>query len=256
MSRAADIARAKADIDAVYADGFAEGKQAEYDAFWDAFQENGKRNRYNYGFTRFPADAFYPKYDIVPRENNWMFEQFNPSLVFNDPKPPLDLAARLEECGVRLIMDGGSAGAGVMYYAGVFLNANISTTPPLDIVAGSAGDMFKRCTSLHTIGKLNVARESITFDWAFADCTALVNIEFSGSVGQNMDFHWSTLLSKASITSIMNALSTTATGKTATFSQTAVNNAFATSTGAGDGSTSAEWLALVATRSNWTIALA
>lgn len=252
MSIAEKKARAKTDLDEV----FAAGKKAEYDAFWDAFQEGGKRNRYNYGFTRFPADAFYPKYDIVPRENNWMFEFFNPSLVFNDPKPPLDLAARLEECGVRLIMNGGSAGAGVMYYAGVFKDANISTTPPFDVVAGSAADMFRGCTALHTIGKLSVARESIDFGGAFRDCTALVNIEFSGSVGQNMDFRWSTLLSKASITSIMNALSTTATGKTATFSQTAVNNAFATSAGAGNGSTSVEWLALVATRSNWTISLA
>jgi hypothetical protein len=252
MSIADKIARAKADLDEV----FEAGKQAEYDAFWDAFQENGKRNRYNYGFSRFPADAFYPKYDIVPRENNWMFEAFNPSVVFNDPKPPLDLAARLEECGVKLIMDGGNAGNGVMYYAGVFLNANISTTPPFDVVAGSAGDMFKGCKSLHTIGKLNVTKDSISFDYAFDNCTALENIEFSGSVGQSLDFRWSALLTKASIESIINVLSTSATGKTATFSQTAVNNAFATSTGAGDGSTSAEWTALKNTRTNWTIALA
>ena len=53
----------------------------------------------------------------------------------------------------------------------------------------------------------------------------------------------------------MNILSDTASGKTLTLSLTAVNNAFETSAGAKDGSTSAEWTALVDAKTNWTITL-
>lgn len=62
-------------------------------------------------------------------------------------------------------------------------------------------------------------------------------------------------LSKPSITSIINCLSTTTSGLTVTLSKTAVNNAFETSEGVADGSTSQEWLNLVATKTNWTISL-
>ena len=91
---------------------------------------------------------------------------------------------------------------------------------------------------------------------AFQQMGGLVSITIEGAIGQTTSFEWSTRLNRASITSVINALSTTTTGLTVTLSKTAVNKAFETSEGAADGSTSAEWLALVATRSNWTIALA
>lgn len=122
--------------------------------------------------------------------------------------------------------------------------------------ATSIGAMFYTCTILKTINRLVVA-ESTRFDSTFGNCHALENLTIEGTIGQNgFNVQWSTKLSKASITSIIDALSTTTSGLTVTLSQTAVNNAFATSEGAADGSTSEEWLALVATRSNWTISLA
>jgi hypothetical protein len=60
-------------------------------------------------------------------------------------------------------------------------------------------------------------------------------------------------LTKESIVSVINALSTTTTGKEVKFSLTAVNKVFETSSGAADGSSSAEWQALKDTKSNWTI---
>lgn len=43
------------------------GKQAEYDAFWDAYQQNGNRNIYVDGFTRegWNEVTYNPKYPIV-----------------------------------------------------------------------------------------------------------------------------------------------------------------------------------------------
>lgn len=98
--------------------------------------------------------------------------------------------------------------------------------------------------------------ESTTFNNAFQQCNNLEQLTMKGVIGQNgFNVQWSTKLSHDSIVSIINALSTTTSGLTVTLSKIAVNNAFETSEGAGDGSTSKEWLDLIATKSNWTISL-
>ena len=104
--------------------------------------------------------------------------------------------------------------------------------------------MFHWMSNCHTIRKL-VVTENTTFVNGFDYCYKLQNIVIEGVIGNNVNFQWSTVLSKASITNIVNVLSTTASGKTLTLSKTAVNNAF----------TTAEWTALAGTRSNWTISL-
>ena len=81
----------------------------------------------------------------------------------------------------------------------------------------------------------------------FDGCTNLKDISFDGIVGQKLNMK-SCPLSKASIASVVNALSGTASGMTVTFKESAVTDAF--------GSTTAqEWLDLTATKSNWTISL-
>lgn len=98
------------------------------------------------------------------------------------------------------------------------------------------------------------------FTNAFNDCTALEELILSGSlVRGGLDLHWSTKLNKASIESVINALSDTTSGLAITLSKAAVDKAFETSEGANDGSTSAEWDALGGInrpRQNWTISLA
>lgn len=43
------------------------GMQTEYDRFWDASQDNGRRTNYNYGFAGdgWDDEAFKPKYDLI-----------------------------------------------------------------------------------------------------------------------------------------------------------------------------------------------
>lgn len=50
-----------------YDEGYADGKQAEYDAFWDAYQDNGNRNIYVDGFIQqgWNEVTYNPKYPIV-----------------------------------------------------------------------------------------------------------------------------------------------------------------------------------------------
>lgn len=91
-------------------------------------------------------------------------------------------------------------------------------------------------------GSQNVSN---AFDYAYG----LEEIRIDGVVGKSgLNFQHSTKLSKESITSAINALSSITSGLTATFSKTAVQNAFG-------GVDSAEWTALIATKSNWTISL-
>ena len=49
-----------------YDEGFADGKQAEYDRFWDVYQENGNRTAYGYCFSGagWVDDVYNPKYPI------------------------------------------------------------------------------------------------------------------------------------------------------------------------------------------------
>ena len=94
------------------------------------------------------------------------------------------------------------------------------------------------------------------FSNMFYSCSALTNLTIAGSINTSgMNLKSATKLSKASITSVVNALSASASGKSITFSKTAIDSAFETSSGAADGSPSDEWLNLIATKSNWTISL-
>lgn len=50
------------------------GKQAQYDEFWDVYQDYGKRTSYWGGFTSgWSDDNFKPKYPIIATENSYMF---------------------------------------------------------------------------------------------------------------------------------------------------------------------------------------
>ena len=77
------------------------------------------------------------------------------------------------------------------------------------------------------------------------NCRELVDITIEGTFGDSVSFQWSTKLSRASIESIMGALSDTTDGLSLTLSETARANAF----------TDEEWETLLAEKPNWTINL-
>lgn len=135
--------------------------------------------------------------------------------------------------------------------------SKISGFPAVSIGNGATvNQMFGGAELLTTIEKIIISDDgSNKFNRAFDKCYSLVSVVIEGVIGQNgFNVSWSPL-NKASLTSIVNALSATTTGLTVTLRLDAVNKAFETSEGAADGSTSDEWLALAATKSNWTISL-
>jgi hypothetical protein len=121
---------------------------------------------------------------------------------------------------------------------------------------GSLTNTFMGDTNLAIIGKI-ITASAVTYINTFQNCSALEEIRFDGVIGSNINFQWSTKLSKASITSIINALSTTTSGLTVTLSKTAVDVAFYDEADGGRlGSETQEWKTLARSKSNWTISLA
>ena len=113
---------------------------------------------------------------------------------------------------------------------------------------------FYQCKLLEIIEGIDFSANPNTQE-CFRFCSALKTIIINGVIPCSIDFKDCVVLDKTTITSIMTKLTDTASGKFITFPKAAINKAFETSSGANDGSTSAEWLALVGAKSNWTISL-
>jgi hypothetical protein len=66
-----------------YNQGVADGKQAEYDAFWNSYQQNGNRTAYDYGFSGicWNSEIFKPKHLPMQVVNgSYMFVMFDAQL--------------------------------------------------------------------------------------------------------------------------------------------------------------------------------
>ncbi len=236
-----------------YKIGHDEGEQAKYDAFWDNYQVNGTRIG---GYMLFAgvgwnSENYKPKYKVAIGANagktisDGMFERFDNLQAY----APLEI----NEGDIDF------SRATVLQYT--FRNANIAKIE-MDCIPPNLTKM----TSVFTMNSINSSKlktiklgvnENTTYDAICFRITTLENVSFiEGSViGNNIDFSYSKKLTRESLTNIISILSSTATGKTITLSLSAVNKAFETSEGANDGSTSAEWEALEASKTNWTISL-
>lgn len=234
MTIAEQVTRLKTDLDEVKASGIDDGRKAEYDAFWDTYQQNGNRKTYEGAFYGWSIESFKPKYHIKPNgSTSNSFRSFY--------APGIDLGEFLEGIGV----DFDTSECKTCSYD--FYQAKCKGTPLLDVSnVSNFNNTFTVCTA--EIIRLKVS-ESTPYTNVFNNCTSLVELYITGTIGKSgLNFQWSTMLSKDSITRIINALSTNTSGLSITLSRAAVESAF--------GSTTAdEWTALIATRTNWTITL-
>lgn len=223
------------DTTEAYEEGFEDGKKAEYDAFWDSYQENGHRADYRHAFANGWRDDIYkPKYAIKPTGSiEGMYQ--------------LSLMSKVE----------GIDTSAVTGFRTTFYYSKAREIGEIDVTKGTNLQYaFSNMSNLEKMVKLIVSENTVFATNTFTSDTKLTEITFEGVLAQGgLDLHWSTNLSKASIEGVIGCLSTSTSGLTVTLSKTAVNTAFETSAGAGDGSTSDEWKALVATKSNWTISL-
>lgn len=232
------------------ADGVAEvyeaGKKAEYDAFWEGMQRGGFVTNYAAMFgAAWSAVTFKPKYDITIVTGAYAF-------AFNSLGG--DLVEYFEKLGRKLDLTQ-AANVGNMFQASQFTRIGNFCCP-----AGGWWNTFNGCTQLETIDEWGkpTEDEEITgggLTGCFTGCTALKNIKVRGKIADNINFQWCPL-SYDSIVNIKSHLSDTTQWMTLTLSKAAVNKAFETGASSNDGSTSPEWLALVASKPNWTISLA
>ena len=231
MSITNNVARAKSDYDEVYE----AGKKSQYDEFWDAYQSLATTRNYKYGFAGrgWGYKTWYPKFDLHPTAMANCFAEMNTII-------PFSMTERLKECGVVFDSSECTSSFDMAFYSCAF-----SELPTIDMTKTNSARLAFRSNVLE---KVTVILPEASFAWneTFRDCTQLTDVVFIGELKSNgMSFSHSKLLTKASIESVINSLSTATSGLSVTFSQTAVNNAF----------TTAEWNALIATRANWTINL-
>lgn len=230
-----------------YEIGFEAGEKSAYDTFWDKYQDFGRRVVYQYMFCGqgWNSTTFRPKYDMQPTNAEGMFRNATFDWASN-----VDLVSILENCDVVLDF------SKCQYLSYAFYYAQFTRLGVIDATSAySIAYTFTNSGRLHTIEKV-IVHENLQYTDSFAGCSNLENLIIEGSIGKNgFNTKDCIKLSKASHTSIINALSATTTGLTVTFSLTAVNKAFETSEGANDGSSSGEWTDLIATKSNWTISL-
>lgn len=229
-----------------YEAGSANGKQAEYDAFWDNVQKNGNRTYYSFGFSGegWNDTTFKPKYNITPSEANSMFQV----------TAITDFVDILEKQGVTL--DTSKATTIQNMFAGSF---HVTKVPKIDAsgVTSSTGcaGVFNSCTALEEVEEF-VFNADVTNYLSFVHwCTSLKKFKASGTIGSSISFDRTSKLDKESITSVIEHLSDSTSGQTFSIKGLAVDNAFETSSGAADGRNSDEWAALIATKPNWTISL-
>lgn len=219
------------------------GKLAEHDRFWDSYQENGNRVRYQtaYAGIGWNNNTFKPPYNMNPTHAYMMFRD---SVVVGD------LTKILADLGISLDFSNCTN----LQYA--FYSCKFTKIGLVDFskITSDAISVFGYSADLESVEiKVN---ENTKFNGTFTNCTALINLVIHGTIGQNgFNVQWSTKLNKASHLSIFGCISTTAS-ITVTFSKVAVNKAFETAPGANDGSKSQEWNDLVDTRPNATIVLA
>lgn len=213
-----------------------EGKQAEYDAFWNSVQQNGNKTDYAFAFagTSWNDTTFKPKYDIIPSIANSMFQN---SWIQN-------LVAILETQGVTL--DTSNASTIQNFFVAC---PYLTKIPKIDAsgVTSSTGcaGVLNSCTSLQEVEEF-VFNGNATNYASFANwCTKLKKFKASGTIGSSISFEKSYVLDKESITSIITCLSLSASGQSVSFSKAAKEAAF----------TADEWAVLIATKSNWTISL-
>jgi hypothetical protein len=232
-------------INEVYEVGYEQGRKAEYDAFWEAIQNNGQRTNYMYAFAQWNAEYIRPKYKVVPTESvkNIFFKSYGVKKIESQyfdlsqvPRGTSDSASMaFSFYGCNELVEIEDIGLSPSYnYAYAF-----------------------EARSLRKIAKITVDAET-KMQNAFDYCYALEDITFGGEIGDSMNLKWSTKLTRASIESIINHLSDSTTGKTLTLSKTAVLNAFELSEvmeGRLVGTYIAEWLSLIASKQNWTITL-
>lgn len=163
-------------------DGIEQGKQTEYDLFWDNYQNYGKRASYAYGFygESWNDTIFKPKYDIICGE--WDSAVFDASGI-------ADLKGILEKQGVTLDT------SQVKTFTRWFNYSDVTHVPPLDMISGtSCLNLFNTAQQLQEVDLNNISEVVAGHNTIFQNCVRLTTVRMTGTLGTSgWNFNWSPL---------------------------------------------------------------
>ena len=182
------------DDEGSYDQGFADGKQAEYDAFWDVYQQNGNRTDYSSAFAGvgWRPTNFKPKYNLTVKNAYMMFYAYGYDL---------DLVEHLNSHGLTMKT------TDCTNFQYTFNYSSVAHIGELDVTKVTRmQNAFANTYKLHTIDKIISSENTSYSTGTFGECSLLENVVFEGVIGVNFDIHWSTKLTHDSLMSIINAL--------------------------------------------------
>lgn len=204
------------------ADGYEEG----YNAGHTAGRDVGKQDAYDEFW-----DTFQRKGEITPYNYAFCYDRFTDKTY--KPKYPIKANAFNQA-----------------FYKSVLTDSKVT------IDVSSATNMaaaFYDARHLKIIRKLVVSGATVFGDGTFANAISLETLIVDGIIASDLNLCYSPL-NRESIVSVINALSSAGV-HVLSLNRGAVNKAFETAEGSLDGSRSEEWLALVNSKSKWTITL-
>ena len=219
------------------------GEGSALDEWWDKFQNYGNRRGYAGAFANWPTNLIYPKYNIINGSGDAVYMFAYWGNLDSPVEQSVDLAARLEQCGVTLDLSKATNVQNLFYR-----NTVVTRVPPLNLSSSNYNyNLFYRCEKAVTIGTITAKQSAEWQSGAFYHCDALENITFTpGTIGNSIQFQHSTKLTPESIESIIEGLSDSVSGKTCSINSTAVNNLISEWGSQG-------WMSLVQSKPNWTI---
>lgn len=247
-------------------EGKLEGKKDAYDEFWDTFQQYGERVWYQNAFgSQWTPALFKPKYQMIPTSAFYMF--------YSNQAEYLVIEDFVDFCDELAEEQGKQIGIGIEYcdekghyqlidfknctniqYGLAALHTKHLGVIDLRKATTTYGLFYTHNAAKNGIQKIDKIISSATtnfVDSTFQNATYLSEVTFEGVIAKNINLG-ACPLNKASIASVIDVLSDSVSGLTATFKKTAKEAAFPDE---------ADWIELIAPKSNqyngnWTIALA
>ena len=179
-------------VDAVYE----AGKNAEWNEFWDNFQQNNARRDYSMAFSGggWTANNFKPKYDIISTRSDYMFN-YTTLLA-------IDLAQTLDDLGI--ILDTSQS----KYVQNMFCYSAITRIGVLNLTNAEIFSNMFVGSKIKTIDKIILnANGSQSLLNMFYLANNLEDLTFEGVIGQNgLNLKDCTKLTHDSLMNVINCL--------------------------------------------------
>ena len=180
----------------VYDNGVADGKQAEYDAFWDMITHNWTRKDYRWGL-RLKCQYIRPPRKIIPTGDQSVCYMFadNPDLLKIE-KEYFDFSQKSIP----------NQTAGYYGHQRVFANCrNLVEIEDVGMQPAYYDGTFYDCLKLEKIEVVRSQEDTFYNLQSFGYCTKLQHLVIEGVIGTDFNIKWSPL-SPASLTSIITHL--------------------------------------------------